>query len=73
MLWDVILQAEQQVMSDPGTGGTPVLYKEYDVKTRRVIRMLKDTLFLSMFPTGNAVLGSGTDLSVIALVLMRVR
>jgi len=58
LMYDVLYAAEQQLQSDPGIGGQPVLYKEYDIRSHRRLRAQQDTLFLQLADSGNLVKSS---------------
>src|SRR5712691_1487115 len=70
LMWDILYAAEQEMMANNGVVGTPVLYHEYDIRARRVLRALKDTLWLNIAPVGNA---SFTNVAFTQSTLLRVR
>ena len=68
LMWDFVYAAEEQLNANSGTGGTNVLYKQYDIKSHRKIRQLKDTLWLSIGANGNVI---PTDYSFTHSTLLR--
>jgi len=55
MMWDMLYSAEQEVASDPGVAGQPVIYHEYDIKSHRRLRNIQETLWLQLYSQGNVV------------------
>lgn len=71
MLWDKMFQAEQEVQGGSLLANQiPSLYKEYDIKTRRVCPNILETLLLQLTPGGNV---STFSYDMWYLVLLRLR
>lgn len=56
LMWDQLYNAEQQVFSHAGTTSPLMVYRQYDIRARRKIPNVMESLWLSINSTGNAVL-----------------
>ena len=56
LIWEQLFAAEQRLMGTPSTTQPDalVLYKVFDVRSRRRLDNLNDTLWLTVTPNGNA-------------------
>lgn len=70
LIWD-LMYANDVLNNGPNSTSNPMLYKEYDVRAKRKIANINETLMLTLETQGNVTMGASDNVHIVSSCLLK--